>query len=127
MLPHTWTSLNCDFRISPTRVVAVVFPLVPVIAQSSPLFITSPSSISLHISIPSLCINFTKSLSNDMPGLIMQSETPTRFASFREPDTYSIYSYPTYLDFNSEKSAEHASEKPGKIRPESSASRQSNM
>ncbi len=51
MLPTTYVSGLCTFIISPSNAVVVVFPLVPVIASTSPFPITYANSISPQIGV----------------------------------------------------------------------------
>ena len=69
MFPMTYAFSKCRFMISPTSVVVVVFPLVPVMAITLPFSHWYASSISPQIGIPFSRNCSTKGVSTGTPGL----------------------------------------------------------
>ncbi len=111
MLPATCTSSQCRFIISPTSVVVVVFPFVPVMAMTFPFANRKASSTSPQISTPRLRSVSATGASTGIPGLNTAMEhcaasfslnvpairgTPQSFSDFAAISASVRCSFPSY-------------------------------
>ena len=99
MFPTTKTDGLYALMISPTSVVVVVFPFVPVMAITSPLEKTYASSISPHTGIPLFSKETTISESIGTPGLTTSSSTCSSSSKGSVPVTICKEEIPAVFSF----------------------------